>query len=239
MKYLALLLVLLSASAFGAAAPNKKLAAAIAADITAPTPPTNVTAHQVNGNHIALDWTAGTDNLGIDHYDINELNIIQGIIGSSLTTHWTHVGNELAGGTYTFTVSSVDAHGNVSLTSAPVSITLPNLPPVGGDTQAPTVPGDLSAISTSYGDAATVAWFPSTDNVGVLAYEIVIPEYPHETAWILWEGPSSYPDGYHRVQINGLIPGTAYTVRVRAYDAVGNYSAAAVASFTTLPAFNG
>ena len=39
-------------------------------DDTAPTPPGNLTATEVAGNHVTLSWTSATDNIAVTSYDV-------------------------------------------------------------------------------------------------------------------------------------------------------------------------
>ncbi|MEV5710750.1 PQQ-dependent sugar dehydrogenase [Actinoallomurus sp. NPDC052274] len=83
----------------------------------------------------------------------------------------------------------------------------------GGDTQAPTTPGDVHSTGVT-SDSVTLAWAASTDDVGVAAYDI-------------------YNDGNKISEaagtatsktITGLTPKTQYRLTVFARDAAGNVS---------------
>ncbi|MFD3259018.1 S8 family serine peptidase [Paenibacillus lentus] len=83
----------------------------------------------------------------------------------------------------------------------------------GGDTQAPSVPSNLtSAGKTS--TSVSLSWSASTDNVGVTAYEV-------------YQGSSLAATVTNTsATITGLTPNTTYTFTVKARDAAGNRSAA-------------
>ncbi len=81
----------------------------------------------------------------------------------------------------------------------------------GGDTQAPSAPTNLSASNIAQ-TTATLSWNASTDNVGVTGYEV----FQGSTSLGNVTGTSA--------NITGLSPATAYTFKVRAYDAAGNNS---------------
>ncbi|MEV0588389.1 glycosyl hydrolase family 18 protein [Nonomuraea sp. NPDC050310] len=84
----------------------------------------------------------------------------------------------------------------------------------GGDTQAPTVPGNLRSTATTTSSIA-LAWNASTDNVGVTGYEV----YRGGTLVTTTNGTTlAYTD-------SGLTAGTSYTYTVRAKDAANNRSA--------------
>ncbi len=79
------------------------------------------------------------------------------------------------------------------------------------DTQAPTVPTNLSATAVS-SSAINLSWTASTDNVGVTGYTIYRGGVQIGTS-----ATNSYSD-------TGLTASTQYTYTVDAYDAAGNHS---------------
>ncbi|MDA7717072.1 fibronectin type III domain-containing protein, partial [bacterium] len=92
------------------------------------------------------------------------------------------------------------------------------------DTQAPTVPTNLTA-STITNTTVDLNWNASTDNVGVTGYEIF-----RGTTSIGTSATTSY-------NVTGLSPETSYSFTVRAKDAAGNTSANSTAvTVTTLGA---
>jgi chitodextrinase len=84
-------------------------------------------------------------------------------------------------------------------------------PPGNEDTEAPSVPSNLSgsAVSTSQ---INLTWTASTDNVGVAGYQVF-----RNGTKIAETTSTSFGD-------TGLVAGTEYTYFVRAFDAVGNVS---------------
>ncbi|GAA4094817.1 glycosyl hydrolase family 18 protein [Nonomuraea soli] len=82
----------------------------------------------------------------------------------------------------------------------------------GGDTQAPTVPGNLRTTGNSTSSIA-LAWNASTDNVQVTGYEL-----SRGGTVVATVTGTTYND-------TGLAAGTSYTYTVRARDAAGNWSA--------------
>jgi len=91
----------------------------------------------------------------------------------------------------------------------------------GGDTEAPTVPQNLTATAVS-SSQINLSWTASTDNVGVTAYRI----YRGSTQIATVSNTT-----YNNV---GLTANTTYTYTVLAYDAAGNPSGqSAPASATT------
>jgi chitodextrinase len=108
---------------------------------------------------------------------------------------------------YSFTVSAIDAAGNTSAPSAPLSVTTP----APADTTAPTTPTGLAASAVTP-TSLTLSWSPATDNVGVTGYRV----YCNGTLVV---SPSSTS-----VQITELLPGGTCAFTVSAFDAAGNVS---------------
>ena len=90
------------------------------------------------------------------------------------------------------------------------------------DTQAPSVPTGL-ASSTITSTSFTLSWTASTDNVGVISYEV-------------FRGTTSCgTTASTTLSVTGLTAATAYSMTVKAKDAAGNISAAStVLTVTTL-----
>ena len=90
----------------------------------------------------------------------------------------------------------------------------------GGDTQAPSTPGNVTAsnIGTTTAD---VNWNASTDNVGVVQYNVFL------------NGSSIGSVTGTSASLTGLSEGTTYTVGVSAEDAAGNESSQGTDTFTT------
>jgi chitodextrinase len=107
------------------------------ADTEAPSVPTGLTANVTSATQVDLSWQASSDNIGVDGYTIYRDNTaIATVSGSSLTYTDNTVS---ASTTYTYTVDALDAAGNHSAQSSPVSVTTPALPSsltfdVGADT---------------------------------------------------------------------------------------------------------
>ncbi|MEV0353591.1 carbohydrate-binding protein [Nonomuraea sp. NPDC050680] len=96
----------------------------------------------------------------------------------------------------------------------------------GGDTTAPSVPGNLRSTGTT-SSSVSLAWNASTDNVGVTGYNV----YRGSTLVTTATG-TTYTDG-------GLAASTGYTYTVRARDAAGNLSAASNSVTATTSAGTG
>lgn len=84
-----------------------------------PTAPSNLRATAQTASSISLGWTAATDNIGVASYRISE-GTTQ--VGTSATTAFT-VNGLAASSTHTYTVTALDAAGNASPPSNPVTAT--------------------------------------------------------------------------------------------------------------------
>ncbi len=90
----------------------------------------------------------------------------------------------------------------------------------GGDTQAPTIPTNLSASNTTE-TSTNLSWTTSTDNVGVVGYNIY------------QDGVNIFSVAGTSTTVNGLTSSTSYSFYVSAYDAAGNESAGSTAVSVT------
>ena len=88
-------------------------------DTTPPSQPGQPTASNVTATGVNLAWTASTDNVGVTGYRVYR--------GSTLATTVTTTSTAVTGLTpstqYQFTVVAIDAAGNASTASSPVSVT--------------------------------------------------------------------------------------------------------------------
>jgi endo-1,4-beta-xylanase len=88
-----------------------------------------------------------------------------------------------------------------------------------GDTQAPSVPANLTAPSTT-SSSISLAWTASTDNVGVTGYQIL--RAPGASGGTFAQIATSTTNSYVNT---GLAASTTFRYQVRAVDAAGNASA--------------
>lgn len=87
------------------------------ADTQPPTAPANVTVKAVTASSVALEWDAGSDNYGVARYDIYRDGIK---VGDSASTSFMDAALSPAT-SYTYTIQAVDAAGNKSPVSLPVT----------------------------------------------------------------------------------------------------------------------
>ena len=174
-------------------------------DTEAPTIPSNLSTSNITKTTVDLSWTASTDNVGVTAYEI-----FQGASSIGEVTGTTaNITGLTAATTYTFSVKAKDAAGNVSAASNTVNIT--TLSDV--DTEAPTIPSNLSASSITK-TSIYLSWNAASDNVGVTGYDV----YQNSSKITSVTGTS--------YSVSGLTANTSYSFYVKAYDAAGNVSAA-------------
>jgi len=197
-------------------------------DAISPSVPASLAATPVSSSQINLTWGASTDTggAGLLGYSIYRCsgadctNFAQVATVSTNAYSGTGLSNSI---TYSYYVTAYDGVGNSSAQSNTMqAATL--VPP---DTQAPTgVVVTATPVSPTQID---LSWTASTDNVGVVRYEIQryrLPDYTDLDTISVSPLPRYY-------QHTGLLPGTTYDYRILAYDAAGNHSNAAYATATT------
>ena len=173
-------------------------------DTTAPSTPVNLTA-SVAGTTANLAWTASTDAVGVTGYRVSR----NGTVLPGTVAGTTFADSGLAAGTYGYSVTAVDAAGNVSGASNSASVTVTFTAPPPTDTTAPTVPANLTAVLN--GTTADLSWTASTDDTAVTGYMITRNGAAHTTVL------NTFYNG------TGLAAGT-YTYTVAAVDGAGNVS---------------
>jgi chitodextrinase len=183
-------------------------------DTEAPTVPQNLSATAVSSSQIDLAWDASTDNVAVAGYRIYRDNVL---VHTSATTAHSDTGLDPAT-EYQYEVSAIDAVSNESARSAPDSATTQSA----GDTEAPSVPQNLSATAVS-SSQIDLAWDASTDNVAVTGYNIYRDNVLVDTS-----ATNSHAD-------TGLAPGTEYEYEVSAFDAASNESARSAPDSATTP----
>ena len=188
-------------------------------DTIAPTTPTGLSATPISTSQVLLTWVASTDNVGVSGYRIYR----NGALLTALGNVTTYQDSGLTASTsYTYRVDALDAAGNASASSAPVSATTL----AAADTTPPSTPAGLTATATS-ASQINLSWNASTDNVGVAGYRI------HRNGSLI----STQIGSATTFQDGGLNASTSYSYRVDAFDAASNISAqSAAASATTLAA---
>jgi fibronectin type 3 domain-containing protein len=177
--------------------------------VTLPSIPTSVSASVAASSQISVSWSASTESSGtIEGYYVYRNGAR---ITTTAGTSFTDAG--ISSGFYNYTVAAYDANNNVSAQSSPASVTLLI------DTTPPSVPTGVTIsgqrATNGYNTATTltISWNPSTDNVGVLGYNV----YRNG----LWINSSTAITGTSVT--DAVFPGQ-YSYTVDAYDAAQNFS---------------
>jgi chitodextrinase/dienelactone hydrolase len=173
-------------------------------DTQAPSAPSGLSASNVTTTSLALSWNPSTDNVGVTSYDVY---LGASRITSSFGPNAT-VSSLSPGTTYAFTVRALDGAGNVSQPSSALSVT--TIPT--SDLTPPSAPANLTWAAD--GLTVTLTWSPSTDDVGVVAYELFFGNFRL----------GSFTDTV--LTLIGFKPATPYVFTVKARDAAGNVSVA-------------
>ncbi|WFE40918.1 cellulose binding domain-containing protein [Micromonospora sp. WMMD998] len=187
-----------------------------------PTAPTNLTASEVRTGSVTLTWTAAKPGCcAVVGYDITYYQVFSDVIYSAsignvtTTTISNYVG---PGRQFSFRVAARDSLGHRSAWTDTLTVVTP-VTDTGPDTTPPSAPQNLT-VGEVTASTGTLSWSPSTDNVGVLGYNV----YRF--------------DGWFTSTLIATVPGTTYTASlppstplrnlyyVRARDAAGNVSIA-------------
>ncbi|MCX4912226.1 discoidin domain-containing protein [Streptomyces sp. NBC_00687] len=131
-------------------------------DTQAPTAPSNLSYTEPATGQIKLNWSAATDDTAVTGYDVYANGQLRASVAGNVLTY---TDTQPAGSDITYFVRAKDAAGNVSANSN--SVTRKGS---GGDTQAPTAPGNLAY--TQSGSDVKLTWQASSDNVKVTGYDV-------------------------------------------------------------------
>lgn len=191
--------------------------------VTTPVPPPtpqNVSAVPAL-NSVTFSWDAPAEGDSTFNFLVQRQNgglwqsqaVVQapatGVTVSGLTPHTS----------YNFRVMAEDADG---LLSAPVLVSAATL----ADTTAPTAPVVTAHATTSAG--TRLQWTASIDDVAVAGYQVSMFE---DGAWVSLDDP--LPANATGYTVTGLLPNTAYTFGVAAFDGSGNASTRTSIEVTT------
>lgn len=200
-----------------------------ASDTTPPSVPTDLSATAVSISQINLSWTASTDDVAVDGYQVFR-DTVQ--IATTTLTSYSDTGLT-ANTTYVYTVTAFDGADNISAHSATATAT--TLEEEEEDEDEGGVSGggppdfDLVGVQTFPGtNTATLRWRTTRSGISTLSWGRT-PDYELGSASIAAASQD------HETQITGLTPGTRYYFRIVARDAT--YSALSdtfTGSFQTL-----
>ncbi|HKT04723.1 MAG TPA: fibronectin type III domain-containing protein [Rugosimonospora sp.] len=183
-----------------------------ASDTTPPSTPGAFAATATGPTSAALSWSPSTDDTGVAGYTILRGGTAVASVPAGSTSY---VDSTLTPGTgYSYQVVAKDLSGNASPPTAPATVTTP------ADTSPPTAPGTPTATTVTASQVG-LGWALSTDDVGVVRYDIL-----RNGAVIGTATGNTFTD-------TTVSPGTAYTYAVRAYDAAGNSATGGTLTVTT------
>jgi chitodextrinase len=190
-------------------------------DTAPPSTPSNQTISGATASSFVMSWSPSADNVAVTGYTV----YLNGAALATVTsTSYTYVGLA-CGTTYTVALEARDAAGNVSNRAeatgpaSTLACSAPPPPPT-ADTVPPSQPSNLS-VSNSARTTVSLAWAPSTDNIGVTGYAIYV------------DGSANSSTSQPGATVSNLVCGTAYTFEVDARDAAGNRSARAAVTAST------
>ncbi len=185
-------------------------------DLTAPSTPTNLVAGASNPTTINLSWTASTDNIGVTNYLVFRDSLpspIASVVGTTfsdtgLTPQQSH----------SYRVIASDGAGNLSGFSNIATASTP------ADTSGPTAPTNLTAVGSN-STTINLSWTASTDNVGVVGYNVFRDGGGTPIATV---SATNFSD-------TGLGISSTHSYTVKAFDGANNSSLASnTATATTL-----
>ena len=131
-------------------------------DIQPPTAPSGIAQIAKTSTSATIGWLPSSDNVGVAGYGI----YVGGVrIGQSAQTSYT-ISSLACGSATTVSLDAYDAAANHSTQTSYVVATSSC-----GDTQPPTAPTDLNQIGGTE-TSISLAWSPSTDDVGVAYYGV-------------------------------------------------------------------
>lgn len=205
--------VTMNAGPVGATGPTGPAGAALEPppDTQAPSRPGAPAMVAATPHTVTLTWTPSTDDVGVVEYRVDLVSTAS--VRSVTSTTNTVTFTDLAPGGYVFVVSASDAAGNRSETSPPSSgVSLP----FPADPTPPTEPTGVT-VSEVTDTGALLSWQPSTDNFGVVQYDV----WWWTPSWQLVRLGSTTTTS---LRLTGLTPRTAYNVGVQAIDTHENGS---------------
>lgn len=197
--------------------PNSLLKSGTAPTLVAPNQPlffeATVSTFPEGMTSIFLSWAHGNSTDDFEIFRSTDNETYQIIHREETLTQYTDTGL-IPNTTYYYKIRAVNANGVSTFLGPEEATTLP-------DTQAPTVPLNLSVISNTYTNAG-LNWDAATDNVGVAHYNV------YSNGNLL--GTATNTAFY----TTALLPATLYDFTVKAVDFNGNESAASnTATITT------
>jgi len=178
----------------------------------------------VSGSAVTVSANA-SDNVAVAgvQFRLDGVNLGAEDTISPYSISWNTTGS--SNGSHTLSAIARDTSNNQT-TSSGITVTVSNVV----DTQAPTIPTNLSTTAVS-SSQINLSWTASTDNVGVTGYRIYRCTGSGCTPSV--QISTSAANAYSDINLSAS---TAYSYRVSAYDAVGNASGQSASASATTPA---
>jgi len=177
-----------------------------AADTTAPTTPTSLTANAVSASRINLSWSASTDNVAVTGYRIYRGGTLLSTLGNVTTYQNTGLS---ASTTYSYTVQAIDAAANASIAST------------------------MASATTSAPSTATVLTWDTVTATNLGGYRIYYGTSPG--TYLQSKGQGLNVGNVATYTITGLTSGTRYYFSATAYDTSNSESAFSNEVFKDIP----
>ena len=170
-------------------------------DTAAPTKPDRLAVVSATSSSVTISWRRSADRVGVTGYIVYRDGMR---VGSTPARTRRYTASGLACGTsHTYGVEAEDRAGNRSARATILAATAACT-----DTSAPSAPTNLARMDVT-ASSVTVSWSASSDNIGVVGYDV------------LRDGAIEGTTSATLYAVTALECGTMYTIGVRAYDGVG------------------
>ena len=176
-------------------------------DVTAPSAPANLVAGAPNPTTINLSWSASTDNIAVTNYLVFR-DTLPSPIASVVGTTFSDTGLTPLS-SHSYRVIASDGAGNLSGFSNTATANTP------ADTTAPSSPTNLAGVGSN-STTINLSWTASTDNVGVVGYNVFRDGGALPIATV---SATNFSD-------TGLAISSTHTYTVKAFDGSNNQSTA-------------
>jgi chitodextrinase len=204
-------------------------------DTQAPTVPTGLTADSTTAGALSLSWTPSTDDVGVAGYTVYRNGTAIGTSGGSTPSYTDSTAAPST--TYQYAVDAVDAAGNRSAPSAPLSVTSGPAPPAAPHRVQGAAAGTGSkvmSLTLQLGSAVAagdllVGWFGQYDSTGAVQVSDNV-----NGAWTRAASTTTFGSGHGDIALyyvqNAAAAPSGLTLTVSA--AAGTYLQATAAEYT-------
>ncbi len=186
-------------------------------ELTVPAAPADLTAVETSGGTVALAWSDNSDNESVFRIErrVNDtFALVTTIAADSTSFVDAHVEPETL---YGYRLTAVNGGGDSPSTGVVEILTGPD--------RRPAAPTNLRAAPLSSTEIR-LTWQDNADDEDGFVVEILIPP-----EWV--EIPDQLPAGTRKLIVEGLLPASTLSFRVRAVNAFGSSAASNIATTTT------